>query len=160
MQNWKQLRLLIIALPLAACSSPDAGSEATAAPPTPAPGAATAAEVSGGAAQVYIVSPEENAEVQSPVTVQFGADGFDVAPAGTYEPRTGHHHLLVNTPLPALDQPVPADENHIHFGAGQTETTLELPPGEHTLQLLLGDGNHQPHNPPLYSAVVNITVVE
>jgi hypothetical protein len=72
---------------------------------------------------------------------------------------TGHHHLLVNLDqLPALDQPIPADDRHIHFGGGQTQTSLELPPGEHTLQLLVGDHLHVPHEPPITSEKITITV--
>ena len=83
-----------------------------------------------------------------------------VAPAGVDKPNTGHHHLLVDAPLPPLDKPIQNDENHLHFGAGQTETTLTLPSGRHTLQLLLGDTAHQPHQPPVYSdpIVVNVGI--
>ncbi|NND53966.1 MAG: DUF4399 domain-containing protein [Gammaproteobacteria bacterium] len=112
------------------------------------------------AGRVFIISPEDGATVTSPVQVKFGIDGFSVAAAGTYEPMTGHHHLLIDTGLPPLDQPVPADANHVHFGKGQTETTVELAAGEHTLQLLLGDGNHVPHQPPLASDIITITVTE
>ena len=116
--------------------------------------------VAADAPRVFIISPTDGETVTSPVTVEFGIDGYDVAPAGTYEPNTGHHHLLIDTGLPALDQPIPADDNHVHFGKGQTSTTLELAPGEHTLQLLLGDGNHVPHGEPLVSEVITITVAE
>ncbi|MDP6435763.1 MAG: DUF4399 domain-containing protein [Gammaproteobacteria bacterium] len=109
-------------------------------------------------ARVFFISPENGATVTSPVTVAFGIEGFAVAPAGTYEVGTGHHHLLIDTDLPALDQPVPSDENHLHFGKAQTEAQVELGPGEHTLQMLLGDGNHVPHNPPLISEAITITV--
>ncbi len=113
------------------------------------------------AASVFIISPEDGAVVTSPVTVKFGIEGMQVAPAGTMEPNTGHHHLLVDLEeLPPLDQPIPADENHIHFGKGQTEVELELTPGEHSLQLLLGDGSHVPHDPPLVSETITITVEE
>ncbi len=110
--------------------------------------------------RVFIVSPADGATVTSPVTVVFGIENFGVAPAGTVDANTGHHHLLVDTGLPPLDQPIPADANHIHFGKGQTETTLELGPGEHTLQLLLGDGSHVPHDPALVSEQITITVTE
>ena len=85
-------------------------------------------------------------------------EGINVAPAGTYEPGTGHHHLLIDTHLPAEDLPIPADENHIHFGKGQAETVIELSPGPHTLQLLVGDGNHVPHQQPVASEAITITV--
>ncbi len=111
-------------------------------------------------AEVYIVEPKDGAEVKSPFTVVFGLKGMGVAPAGVDMDGTGHHHLLVDVPLPPLDQGIPADDNHIHFGGGQTQTTLNLEPGEHTLQLLLGDKNHVPHEPPITSERVTITVVE
>jgi hypothetical protein len=109
-------------------------------------------------ATVFFISPMDGATTSSPVTVKFGISGMSVAPAGTYAPDTGHHHLLVDTGLPPLDQPIPSDANHLHFGKGQTETTVELAPGQHTLQLLLADGNHVPHDPPVTSDSVTITV--
>jgi len=111
-------------------------------------------------AEVYIVTPEDGAEVQSPVTVVFGLTGMGVAPAGIDMEGTGHHHLIVNAPLPPMDQGIPADENYIHFGGGQTQTSVDLEPGEHTLQLLLGDKNHLPHDPPIASERITITVVD
>jgi len=108
--------------------------------------------------RVFIVSPENGATVTSPVTVVFGIEGYALAPAGSYEPNTGHHHLLVNAELPPLDAPIPADDNYLHFGKGQSETVLELEPGDHTLQLLLGDGNHVPHTTALISDPIVITV--
>lgn len=107
---------------------------------------------------LYIISPEDGASVESPVTVRFGLRGMGVAPAGVSTPNTGHHHLLVDAGLPPLGQPIPADSQHRHFGAGQTEVSLELAPGSHTLQLLLGDQNHIPHDPPIVSERVTITV--
>ena len=83
-----------------------------------------------------------------------------MAPAGFEKPNTGHHHLLVNTPLPPLDQPIPNDFNHLHFGAGQTEATVTLPLGVHTLQLLFADENHVPHNPPVMSKPVKVLVTK
>lgn len=109
-------------------------------------------------AEVYIISPADGATVDSPVTVRFGLRGMGVAPAGVDRPATGHHHLLVDSGLPDLTQPIPSDEHHLHFGGGQTEVTLELPPGRHTLQLLLGDQNHIPHDPPVVSPRITITV--
>ncbi len=111
-------------------------------------------------AEVYIVDPEDGAEVKSPVTVVFGLKGMGVAPAGVDMEGTGHHHLIVNAPLPPMDQGIPADENYIHFGGGQTQTSVDLEPGEHTLQLLLGDKNHLPHDPPIASERITITVVD
>jgi hypothetical protein len=109
-------------------------------------------------AKLYIITPVDGAVVKSPVTVRFGLRGMGVAPAGVARPGTGHHHLLIDTDVPPLDQPVPADEHHLHFGGGQTETTIELPPGTHTLQLVLGDQNHVPHDPPIISKRITITV--
>ncbi len=109
-------------------------------------------------AKVYIIAPADGAEVSSPVTVRFGLTGMGVAPAGTEVPNTGHHHLIIDSDLPPLDQPVPKDDKHIHFGGGQTEVTLDLPPGKHTLQLLMGDHLHVPHGPPVVSDRITITV--
>ena len=107
----------------------------------------------------YIISPAHGEVVSSPVLVRFGLRGMGVAPAGTDRANTGHHHLLIDVDeLPALDQPVPSDANHRHFGKGQTEVELTLEPGEHTLQLLLGDFAHIPHNPPVLSEKITITV--
>ena len=117
-------------------------------------------------AEVYFVNLEDGATVPSPVTVAFGLKGMGVAPAGTEKEMTGHHHLLINR-APLGEGPdgadellygLPADENHVHFGGGQTETTLDLPAGTHTLQLVLGDMNHVPHSPPVVSEVITITV--
>jgi hypothetical protein len=109
-------------------------------------------------AAVYFISPTDGATVTSPLTVRFGMRGMGVAPAGVEQPKTGHHHLLIDAELPALDLPIPADEHHVHFGGGQTEVVLELPPGEHTLQLLVGDARHVPHDPPIVSDRVTVQV--
>ena len=123
-------------------------------------GAAVASErtPSPAGAIVYIVSPADGATVASPVTVVFGLKGMGVAPAGTEKEKTGHHHLIIDAPLPPLDESIPADDNHKHFGGGQTEATIELAPGTHTLQLLLADQNHVPHEPPVVSDRITITV--
>lgn len=109
-------------------------------------------------AEVYFISPQDGEVVSSPVTVRFGAKGIGVAPAGVDTANTGHHHLIIDTELPPLDQPIPKDDKHRHFGAGQTEIALDLPSGTHTLQLLLGDKNHVPHDPALRSKKITITV--
>jgi hypothetical protein len=109
-------------------------------------------------ANVYIIAPADGETVSSPVTVKFGLRGMGVAPAGVDKPNTGHHHLLIDTGLPALDRPIPADAKHKHFGGGQTETVIELAPGKHTLQLIMGDMNHIPHEPPVSSQSITITV--
>ena len=109
-------------------------------------------------AGVYLIAPANGAVVQSPVRIQFGLHGMGVAPAGTHQPNTGHHHLLINEPDVAEDQPLPKTEHVLHFGGGQTETTLDLAPGDYTLQLLMGDYAHIPHRPPVRSDMISITV--
>ena len=112
-------------------------------------------------AEVYIISPNNGARVHSPVLVQFGLKGMGIAPAGVKFDNTGHHHLLVDTEVPTnLAAPLPTTDKIVHFGKGQTETMLTLSPGKHTLQLLLGDMNHVPHDPPVTSKKVTITVVK
>ena len=111
------------------------------------------------AVRVYIVSPVDGAEVSSPFIVRFGLQGMGVAPAGIEFPGTGHHHLLIDVEqLPPAGKPIPADEKHLHFGKGQTETELTLPPGKHSLQLLLGDYLHMPQDPPLVSEKITVIV--
>ena len=109
-------------------------------------------------AAVFIISPADGATVQSPVTIQFGLKGMGVAPAGVDMPNTGHHHLLINEELPNLMETMPAGPGLIHYGGGQTQATIELDPGTHTLQLILGDMNHIPHKPPVISDKITITV--
>ena len=109
-------------------------------------------------AYLYIGWPQNGETVTSPFKVWFGLRNFGVAPAGVTTRNTGHHHLLVDVPLPPLDQEIPNDRNHLHFGLGQTETVLDLPPGTHTLQLLLGDADHVPHDPPVMSKRITIHV--
>ena len=110
-------------------------------------------------AMAYIISPADGATVSNPVTVRFGLRGMGVAPAGVERPDTGHHHLLIDVDqLPPPGAPVPMDDRHRHFGAGQTKVTLDLAPGTHTLQLLMGDHMHVPHNPPVVSERITITV--
>jgi hypothetical protein len=112
-------------------------------------------------AKVFIVSPKNGAKVTSPVVVKFGIKGMTIAPAGTKLENSGHHHLLIDTDAPAdMSQPLPASDKVVHFGKGQTETTVTLTPGKHTLQLLLGDQNHIPHNPPVISKKITITVTQ
>ncbi len=121
---------------------------------------------SSDGAKVYFANIENGATVKSPFKVVFGLSGMGVAPAGTEKEGTGHHHLLINRPPLGEGEDggdeflysLPADENHVHFGGGQTEKVLELPPGTHTLQLVLGDMNHIPHDKPVTSEVISITV--
>jgi hypothetical protein len=110
-------------------------------------------------ARVYILWPGDGQAMRGGFWVRMGLSEGGIAPANIEKPMTGHHHLLVDVELPPMDQPIPNDRNHLHFGLGQTETRLELPPGKHTLQLLLGDENHIPHDPPLYSRRITITVL-
>lgn len=109
-------------------------------------------------AKVYFIEPKNGAEITGPVVVKMGLSGMGVAPAGVEKKDTGHHHVLVNQKDFDPMAPLPADDKHRHFGNGQTETALSLPPGTHTLQLVLGDHNHIPHNPAIVSDVITITV--
>ncbi|WP_193369306.1 DUF4399 domain-containing protein [Pelagibius marinus] len=139
------MRSMILAAALALFAGPALAGE------TPAP---------AGAA-LYFISPQDGATVSSPVTMRFGLKGMGVAPAGTEKDKTGHHHLLIDTATPsgdALNEPIPADDHHKHFGGGQTEASIELAPGSHTLQLVLGDWSHIPHNPPVMSKQITVTV--
>ncbi|MEM8836711.1 MAG: DUF4399 domain-containing protein [Pseudomonadota bacterium] len=117
-------------------------------------------------AYVYFINLEDGATVSSPVLVQMGVSGMGVAPAGTEKPGTGHHHILIDRPplgegadgeLEWID-PLPADDQHKHFGGGQTEVKLDLAPGQHTLQMMFGDMNHVPFGPQMVSKVITITV--
>jgi hypothetical protein len=110
-------------------------------------------------ANVYFISPADGAVLSSPVTIRFGLANMGVAPAGVDRAATGHHHLLIDQPeLPDLSLPLPATPTLRHFGGGQTEVTVELAPGQHTLQLLLGNHLHIPHQPPVMSGIITITV--
>lgn len=121
--------------------------------------AASAKTLSPQGAKSYIISPKDGEAVTSPVTVIFGLKGMGVAPAGVEKENTGHHHLLIDVKkLPKANVPIPSDENHRHFGGGQTETQIELAAGKHTLQLLLGDFSHVPHDPVVASEKITITV--
>ena len=109
-------------------------------------------------ARVYFITPADGATVSNPVTIEFGIEGMTVVKAGDDAAGSGHHHLLIDTGLPDPGLPIPADENHVHFGDGSTSTELTLVPGTHTLQLLLGDHLHIPHDPPVTSETISITV--
>jgi hypothetical protein len=111
-------------------------------------------------AKVYFITPKNGAVVHNPVLVKFGLKGMTIAPAGTQADNTGHHHLLVDTDLSelALDTPLPATDKVLHFGKGQTETTLTLSPGKHTLELLFADYRHLSFDPPVHSKKITITV--
>ncbi|MEM8698585.1 MAG: DUF4399 domain-containing protein [Pseudomonadota bacterium] len=111
-------------------------------------------------AEVYFINLKDGDTLTNPVTIKFGLKGMGVAPAGTEADSTGHHHLIINEAIEGdeLNEPIPLDDNHRHFGGGQTEVTLDLPAGEHTLQLVLGDWSHIPHNPPIMSEKITVTV--
>jgi hypothetical protein len=112
-------------------------------------------------AEEYIIWPSDGAVIHGgKLWVRMGLRNMGVCPKGVAVPNTGHHHLLIDTDLPPLDQEIPSDRNHLHFGAGETDARIELPPGKHTLQLILGDHNHVPHVPPVYSKKITITVLK
>jgi hypothetical protein len=113
---------------------------------------------SADGASVFFITPTDGATLTNPVSVEFGIAGMDVVKAGNNQPHSGHHHLLIDTGLPELGLPIPADDHHKHFGDGSTTTQITLPPGAHTLQMLLGDHLHIPHDPALTSAQITITV--
>lgn len=151
---------LTIALCLAACgersgpvaekpSRPETVTESTAAlERTPSP----------EGARVFFISPADGDAESNPIRIEFGIENMTVVKAGDDQSNSGHHHLLIDTDLPDLGMPVPADANHVHFGDGSTSTEITLEPGEHTLQLLLADQVHIPHDPPVFSDPITITV--
>ena len=120
--------------------------------------ACQAGDTGSSSAKVYFISPKDGDVINGSVHVVMGLSGMGVAPAGVQMENTGHHHLIINAPTPASGEPIGKDENHRHFGGGQTETTIDLPPGKHTLQLVLGDFAHRPHDPAVVSEVIRITV--
>ena len=112
-------------------------------------------------AEVYFIAPADGEQIAAPVTIKFGLKGMGGAPAGVAREDTGHHHLIINLEeLPDLTMPLPASDQVRHFGKGQTETTIDLAPGQHTLRLILGNQYHIPHNPPVISEEITITVIE
>jgi hypothetical protein len=153
----------LVAFVFAAGMVQTAPAPAPAPAPQPAAPAAPAARAprtpSPAGAEVYIIEPADGATVAKDFTVKFGLRGMGVAPAGINVEKTGHHHLLVDVEtLPPLDAPLPNDAQHRHFGGGQTEVALTLPPGKHTLQLLFADYLHVPHDPPVLSKKITVTV--
>jgi hypothetical protein len=148
---------------LAGCSKHEAP-----APAAPAAAPAAAAEAAAPAdltsrpapegAKVFFAELKDGAEVSSPVLVKFGVSGIEIAPAGEDKPNSGHHHLVIDADLPPANAPVPSNEHNLHFGKGQTEASIELTPGKHTLQLTFADYRHVPFNPPLASDKITITV--
>jgi hypothetical protein len=109
-------------------------------------------------AEVYFITPKDGETLSGPVSVKFGLKGMGIAPAGIAFDNSGHHHLIIDAKTPPLDTPVPTDANHVHFGKGQTETSVDLKPGKHTLQLVLADSFHVPHDPAVVSKVITVTV--
>ena len=161
-----KLRLLFLSslvVALAACGEKAVDESTSAVPETavetsaePVVGLARSASVSG--ASVFFITPDDGSAVGNPIHVEFGIAGMEVVKAGDNQPNSGHHHLLIDTGLPDVNSPIPADDHHIHFGDGSTVTDISLAPGEHTLQMLLGDYLHIPHEPALVSEVITITV--
>lgn len=160
------LATLTTILLLGACSRQEAETPAPATAPATSEPESAAADTpaamprtpSPDGARVFFITPADGDTVSNPVGVEFGIEGMSVVRAGDNAPQTGHHHLLVDTDLPDLGLPIPADRNHVHFGDASTATELELEPGEHTLQLLLGDHLHIPHDPPVMSEIITVTV--
>ena len=142
------LSVLLVAVLQAGAATGVAAPEA---PATPAPNPA--------GPHVYFIWPYDGTVITGgKFWVRMGLRNMGVAPKGTAVPNTGHHHILINTAVPSMTEPIPNDRNHLHFGAGETEARIELPPGTHTLQLLLGDLNHVPHKPPVLSKKITVTV--
>ncbi len=132
----------------AAATATVAASAATGLPRTASPAGAT----------VFFISPADGDTVTNPVAIEFGISGMGVVKAGENQAESGHHHLIIDAGLPDLGLPIPADEHYVHFGDASTATELTLEPGTHTLQLLLGDYLHIPHDPPLMSATITVVV--
>jgi hypothetical protein len=162
-------RALLACFALAVCATASADDKKPAAaapaakPAAAAPAAAAPAPAgptkSAPGSTVYFIAPEDGATVGRVFPVKFGLTGMGVAPAGVIHDGSGHHHLLVDAKEPPkAGQPIANDANHLHFGGGQTETALALPPGDHTLQLVFGDAGHQPFDPPLMSKVITVHV--
>ena len=152
--------LLTVATLAGACTSeqPEAGTTAVAPATVGRSPAAMPRRPAPEEASVHFVTPEDGAIVSSPVRVVFAITGMDLVPAGKDAENSGHHHVLIDTDLPDLSLPIPADEKHVHFGDGSATAELELPPGKHTLQLLFADYLHIPHDAPVYSERITITV--
>ena len=165
MTTTKILGLAALILLAAACGR-EATEPATVEEPASAEAASPAAEpaalprsASPEGARVFFITPADGDTVSNPVKIEFGIEGMSVVTAGTDEMHSGHHHLIIDAELPEnLGMPIPADENYIHFGDASTSTEVTLEPGRHTLQLLLGDHLHIPHDPPVTSDVITITV--
>lgn len=148
--------LIAVLMALLQSDAPPFGLAAAPAAPAPAP---AMPEANPNNAQLYFIWPNDGTVISGgKFWVRMGLRNMGVAPKGVAVPNTGHHHLLIDTELPPLTESIPSDRNHLHFGAGETEARVELPPGMHTLQLLLGDMNHVPHQPPIMSKKITVTV--
>jgi hypothetical protein len=168
MQTHRHSRLCVLSLvsllawthAQAQAQQPAQGHGDHASPPAAAPADTGSKRVPAPpSAYVYIGWPNDGEVIRSTrFKVWFGTRNFGVAPAGTSKPNTGHHHLLIDVPLPDMNDSISNDKNHLHFGLGQTETVIELPPGTHTLQLLMGDADHVPHDPPVMSKKITVYV--
>lgn len=154
--------LLVLAITIAGCSKdtgePVPGAAADAAPDTTSAPVSLPRTPAPDGARIFFVRPADGDTVSNPVVIEFGSEGVSIVKAGVDEPASGHHHLIIDAPLPNLSLPIPADDHYIHFGDGSARTERTLDPGKHTLQLLLGDHLHIPHDPPIVSDVITITV--
>jgi len=150
----RSMPLISAALVLAsgfACAAQDAATSASA--------TALSNEKAPPHASVFFVAPKDGANVGQDVQVKFGVKGIDVVPATDAKPGTGHHHLLIDgKELPPLGAPIPNDATHKHYGKGQTEDTVHLEPGTHTLQLDFGDARHVQFDPPIVSPKITVHV--
>ncbi len=148
--------IVLLAFAVSACDRQDTVAPAVA--PEPAAMPKIERTEAPDDAAVFFITPADGDTVSNPVRIEFGISAMAVVKAGVDQPHSGHHHLLINTGLPALGLPIPADDNHVHFGDASTATEITLPPGRHTLRLLLGDHRHIPHDPPVASEPITITV--
>lgn len=156
------LVLLLLATAVAGCSKdsgePGASADTNDAPDTSSSPASLPRTPAPDGARVFFITPADGASVSNPVVIEFGSEDIAIVKAGVDEPVSGHHHLIIDAELPDPSLPIPADDNYIHFGDASTRTERTLAPGTHTLQLLLGDHLHIPHDPPISSDVITITV--
>lgn len=156
--------VLILSLGLTACDKPTVEEAADEQPLAESthnagpPAAALDRTPSPDGARVFFITPADGAVVSNPVVIDFGIEGMSVTKAGDDQPDSGHHHLLIDAELPDLTLPIPASANYVHFGDGRTSTEITLEPGRHTLRMLLGDHLHVPHDPPVFSGLITITV--
>ena len=109
-------------------------------------------------ATVFFIKPRANERFSGPIEVEFGVSNIEIVPSGQDQQGSGHHHIIIDAELPDMNLPITADKNYVHFGDGSSKTTLNLEPGEHTLQLLLGDYLHIPHEPPIMSEKITVFV--